>query len=415
MSGKNSWTDWSIGGLCVVALLGAVLRSKIVFSLPFVNYNRLLEAHGHFAFMGWLTLALLVLLLNELLPGPFSQKPVYRWLLGAMLISSWAMLIAFLSGGYSPFTVAVSSIYIILTYVFALILIADLRHARLERTVLLLTVSSVVCWILASSGTIVIGYIVLNKSFNAVVYRDALFTYLHFHYNGFFSLAVFALFYHRISPALSPATRKKWKRLSVALCLSVLPSLFLSYLWQDPDPLIRIIAMTGTVLVWLSFFLFIPCIRSLSDGLGSRPITRFLFTISMASFLLKLLLQGFTIFPVIGNSLFGNRPIVMGFLHMVFLGFLSLSILALYALKGWLDDTRRPMKLALYVFGTAILANEVLLIGQGAATLFMPGSILFPWLLWIMGICLLAGALLIAYAGIRARRLPSPDSHLDNS
>jgi hypothetical protein len=408
MSDKKRWIDLSIVGLCTVALLGAVLRSKFVFNLPFINYNHLLDAHGHFAFMGWLTVALLILFLDELLPGHFNKRPVYRWLLGAMTIGAWLMLIAFLYGGYSLFTVIVSAFYIILTCFFSWILIADLLHARLEKPLLVLAISSIVCWILSSSGTALIDYIVLTRSFDAVVYRDALFTYLHFHYNGFFSLAVFALLYKQISPVLSAEARRRWNRFVIALCFSVLPSLFLSYLWQDPDPIIRIVALAGTLLVWLSFLLFIPCIRSLPDAFGDRPAIRFLLALSMGSFLLKLLLQGFTIFPGIGNALFGNRPVVMGFLHMVFLGFLSLFILLFFTHKGWLDGTRKGTKAALYIFGAGILANEGLLIGQGLVILFMPGSILFSWLLWVAGIWLLTGAMLIAVARIRTRRLVHP-------
>lgn len=405
MSGIKRWIDLPIVGLCTVALLGAVLRSKIVFNLPFINYNHLLEAHGHFAFMGWLTLALLLLLLNELLPAQLNKRPVYRWLLGAMAISAWVMLIAFLSGGYSLFTVIVSAFYIVLTCFFSWILIADLLHARLEKTLLLLAVSSIVCWILSSSGTALIEYLVLTRSFDGIVYRDALFTYLHFNYNGFFSLAAFALLYKQISPTLGGVARRRWNRFTMVLCISILPSLFLSYLWQEPDLIIRIVAIAGTIFVWLSFLLFIPCIRSLQGAFGDEPTIRFLFALSLVSFLLKLLLQGFTIFPGIGNALFGNRPVVMGFLHMVFLGFLSLFILVLFTYKGWLDATRKGTKAAMYIFGVAIVANEGLLIGQGLVILFMPGSILFTWLLWVAGILLLAGAILIAVARIRTWRL----------
>ena len=57
----HHWIDLSILNLCIVALLGMVLRSKIVFALPFINYNHLLEAHSHFTFGGWVTLILMSL------------------------------------------------------------------------------------------------------------------------------------------------------------------------------------------------------------------------------------------------------------------------------------------------------------------------------------------------------------------
>src|SRR5271169_5615650 len=85
----HKWINLSILNLCIVALLGMVLRSKIVFSLPFINYNHLLEAHSHFTFGGWVTLVLMTLFIYELLPVSISKRPVYQWLLGSIAVCAW--------------------------------------------------------------------------------------------------------------------------------------------------------------------------------------------------------------------------------------------------------------------------------------------------------------------------------------
>ena len=59
-----------IFNFCIVALLGLTLRSKILFSIPFLDYNRLLDAHFHFAFGGWVTLALTVILIDDFIAFP---------------------------------------------------------------------------------------------------------------------------------------------------------------------------------------------------------------------------------------------------------------------------------------------------------------------------------------------------------
>src|ERR1700738_4260165 len=112
MANKDKWIDLSILGLCTVALSGLVLRSKIVFALPFINYNHLLEAHSHFTLGGWVTLGLMVLLIYELLPAPFNKRPVYQWLLGGIVLSTWGMLIAFLLGGYCLLSIILSTLFI---------------------------------------------------------------------------------------------------------------------------------------------------------------------------------------------------------------------------------------------------------------------------------------------------------------
>jgi hypothetical protein len=406
MTNKNKWVDLSILGLCIVAFSGVVLRSKIVFALPFINYNHLLEAHSHFTFGGWVTLVLMALMVYELLPAPFNKKPVYQWLLAGIAIIAWAMLMAFLVFGYSTLSTIFSTLFIFLTYIFGWVFIRDILKAKLGSVVSLLAISSVVCLIISSSGPLIIIYIFLTGSFEAILYRDALFTYLHFQYNGFFSLAVFALLFNHIGQNIAAGAKKNIYWFAVVLCTSIIPSLFLSYLWQDPNQLFRIIAYGGSFIIMLSFFLFILSARSLQVTYKEEiPVIRFLAFLSMSSFMLKTFLQSFTIFPLIGNAIFGNRPIIMGFLHLVFLGFVSLFVLAFFAKKGLLDSTQKFTKLALFVFAGAVILNETLLITQGLATMFIPGGTLLPWLLWVAGLLLFAGTILIAIARIQTRRL----------
>ncbi|HXB44627.1 MAG TPA: hypothetical protein VNV85_11240, partial [Puia sp.] len=243
------------------------------------------------------------------------------------------------------------------------------------------------------------------KSFEAFLYRDALFTYLHFQYNGFFTMAIFALLFNHLSKNISAKTQKNIYRFAISLCISTVPSLFLSYLWQDPNQWLRLIAVAGSVLLLLTCFAFIISARSLlSNYLDQKPVIRFLVLLSMSAFLLKLFLQCFTIFPEIGNAIFGNRPIIMGFLHLVFLGFVSLFILAFFTKINLLDGEKTSTKSALLVFAAAVVLNEALLITQGLATMFIPGSALFPWLLWIAAICLFLGTILIAIARIQTNK-----------
>ena len=402
----NKWIDLSILGLIMVALSGLVLRCKIVFALPFINFNHLLEAHSNFNFGGWVTLVLMVLMVNEILPEPFNKRPAYQWILGGIAISAWSMLIAFLLGGYSTLSTILSTFFIFLTYIFGWIFIRDILKAKLGSPVLLLAISSIVCLILSSSGPFIITYFFLIRSFNPILQRDAIFTYLHFQYNGFFSLAILALLFNQIGQNITAKGKKNIYRFSVVLCTSIIPSLFLSYLWQNPNQLFRIIAIVGSFLVLLSFFLFILSARSLQTNYNNEsPVIRFLVFLSMASFMLKMLLQSLTIFPEIGNAIFGNRPIIMGFLHLVFLGFVSLFILALFVKKGFIDKTRKFTKFALIVFAVAVIINETLLITQGLVTMVIPGSIIFQWLLLGAGICLFAGTILIAIARLETRRL----------
>src|SRR3954470_4738274 len=98
---KRFWIGLSLINLSLVALWGFVLRSKILFPLPFVDYRNMLSAHSHFAFGGWVGLSLIVLLIYNLLPAELSQKKFYQGVLWGIEISSLGMALIFPFTGYS--------------------------------------------------------------------------------------------------------------------------------------------------------------------------------------------------------------------------------------------------------------------------------------------------------------------------
>ncbi len=62
--------------------------------------------------------------------------------------------------------------------------------------------------------------------------------------------------------------------------------------------------------------------------MDTKTITRALTAIALFAFLLKMALQSLTIFENIGKEVFSNRPVIIGFLHLVLLGFISLYLIS---------------------------------------------------------------------------------------
>jgi hypothetical protein len=371
-----------------------------------INYNHLLEAHAHFSFGGWATLLLMTMLVKELLPESAGSRPIYQWFLAAVAVLAWAMLISFSLWGSGLISESLSFIFVLLTYIFGSVLIRDICKAKINASITLLAVSSIICLILSSSGVIMIFYINYFKSLDFILYRDALFTYLHFQYNGFFTLAVFALLFNHIHQRSSLNALKNIRIFSIVVSISVLPTLFISYLWQDPNVWFRMIAVAGSLLLLYCFYLFLVSAIVLKSVYGAeKPILRFLLLISSGAFVLKVVLQSFTVFPVVGNAIFGNRPVIMGFLHLVFLAFLTLFLLAYLTKINVLNDKIGLTRIALVVFAITVILNEVLLSSQGLSTMFMAGNNLYSWLLWVTGIGLFAGTLLLVVARIQSKKI----------
>jgi len=389
----QKWASITLVNLAIVALLGLVMRCKMVFSIPAIDFKNILHAHSHFAFGGWITLALLSLMTYQILPGQFSTRPHYKWLLYGILICALGMLLSFPFQGYGFISILFSTFFIFVCYGFTYVFIRDVLKTALTQSVKILLIASVVYMALSSVGAFTLAYLLATKSGNFILYKDAVYTYLHLQYNGFFTLAVFAIMLHHIK-----AQNKHTIIFSRLLTAAVVPSMFMSYLWHYPDTIIQLIAIAGTVLIIISVLsLFIMMSTLRSSFFPLKRSTKQIATIAMIAFVLKLIFQALTIVPSLGPLVFSNRPVIIGFLHLVLLGFVSLYLIAHFIETGLLKE-QGAVRLAIGIFLTGIILNEIILFVQGLGFMLMVSSALTNWLLLGAALCLFVGALLLAYS-----------------
>ncbi|HEY1113462.1 MAG TPA: hypothetical protein VGE66_07865 [Chitinophagaceae bacterium] len=403
---KRSWIRLALVNLSVVAFLGALLRSKMLFSLRFIDQKHLINAHSHFAFGGWVTLSLLLLFIFKLLPAELQARRSYRYMLWGIALSSWGMALTFPFMGYSAIPIALSTIFIFITYWFAAVYIKDLYRSPLSKAVRLLALSAVLCLVISSVGPFTLAYVLATGSANAVLYRDAIYSYLHFQYNGFFTLGVFALFLQALEAKAGAYHKKTLHRFAVLLSASVVPSLFLSLLWHPDISVIRPLAVLGIVLIVGSLLYFFRAIRFGTGKLVyTHPLPNLFWHFAMLSFVVKMLLQMGTIHPDLGHAVFGYRPIIIGFLHLVFLGFVTFYLLSAYFEEGVFHRQSAFAKGALSLFAFGIIAQEVVLMIQGLLLFMGKAPHIYYWLLWIIAILLFLGAALVATAALRKREV----------
>lgn len=388
--------------LSVVALLGSTLRSKILFPLPFIDQKHVINAHSHFAFGGWVTLSLFILFIYNVLPREVQGRKAYQYALWGILLNSWGMVLSFPFLGYTAVPIIFSTLFIFVTYYFAWFFIGDVRRSALPLPVRLLAIASVVCLVISSTGPFTLAYELASGSANSILYRDSIYTYLHFQYNGFFTLGVFALFLNHLLQRHKPADTPNLRRFATCLTASVVPSLFLSLLWHPNLLIIKPLAILGVVLIVLTLFFFF---RSIRFHTGRQAYARTLATLfwhfSMLSFVIKMVLQVGTVIPQLGQEVFGYRPIIIGFLHLVFLGFVTFYILSVYFEEGIFNKTSAFAKLALSVFAFGIITQEVILMTQGILLFLGSAPHIYHWLLWIIALVLFTGAVMVAISAIR--------------
>jgi len=398
---KNTWITITLINLFIVAVLGVLLRSKILFSIPGVDFKFILHAHSHFAFGGWITLCLFTLMTYEILPKNYSSKPKYQYLLSGILASSAGMLFSFPFQGYAFFSIMFSTLFVFVTYAYSWVFIKDLLKSKTEKTVSLLCIVSLIALILSSIGPFTLAYMMASHSLNTFLYKDAIYTYLHLQYNGFFTLGVFSLFVNQFNSRFNDLAKRNVKRFAVILSLSVLPTLFLSYLWHFQNIAVRSVAVIGCVLLAGGLHRFIIMMRSISHYLKPiAPFAKVVGLLSMIAFAIKTTVQIGIVFPSVGNEIFGDRPIIIGYLHLVMLGFVTLYLLAHFVHVKYFEINKSLSKTGIIIFICAVIGNELILMTQGLSAMVMSGSTLYPWLLWAAAIGLFIGALLISLSAI---------------
>lgn len=394
---RSLWLSLGLVNLCIVALLGFALRSKILFPLHFLDYSGLLSAHSHFAFAGWAGLMLITMLVYDVLPENFSRKKIYQWILAAIGISGLGMAFLFPFFGYNGVTIAFSTLYVLAAVVFIPIFIRDIFKVQTNKTVRLLSTSALLSLLLSFLGTIGLTYIIVTKSGGSLLYRDSIYTFLHFQYNGFFTLSIFALFANYVLKK-GIELNKNVRPFSVFLCLSIVPALFLSLLWHN-NSFFYLLAAIGCFFILMCLFYFYFFIKATPvHRIFSTRIAKNFWTFSIISFALKMVLQIGTVFPQVGNAVYGDRPVIIGFLHLVFLGLLTFFLFAILIENGYFSRENKVVLFPFFVFSAGIFLNEFLLMLQGLGILFNTNNDIYKWLLWVTAIILFVGAVLIALA-----------------
>ncbi len=361
------WVRAALINLSIVALLGAVMRYKIGFELPWFDQKFLQEAHSHFAFAGWITHSLYFLIIRLFNANLDSiRKKVYSRILLVNLISAYSMLICFSFQGYGPFSLFFSTISVITGYVFSWFALKD--AGRIASTHPSKNWIKAAIWfgVLSTFGTMVLSFMMATHRFDQTTYLGSVYFYLHFQYNGWFLFACMGLLLDKIKHMIPGTTMLRnsfW-----FFFLAAIPSYFLSTLWAHlPMWLyaITIIAALLQVIGWCFFLRVMYINKDLLKTIFSKTVG-FLFMVIGSALTIKLLLQLGSTIPSISKLAFGFRPIVIAYLHLVLLVIVSLFLLTFMYVNKLLQHNKRTT-LALVGFTSGIILNETVLSIQGIA------------------------------------------------
>ncbi len=393
------WFRISIFNLLLVSTLGVLMRYKIAFSLPFVNQRYLLNAHSHFAFAGWVTQVLMIFIAVYISQNSksFSVKK-YNYLLFANLFTAYGMLFSFPFEGYALISIIFSTLSLFASYTFAIAVWKDLNKIAIKSISHSWIKAALIFNVLSSVGPYTLAYMMATRHIQQNVYLASIYFFLHFQYNGWFFFTCMGLFTAKIGLRIIPF--KVQKGVFYLFVFACVPAYFLSALWLHiPLWLYSLVVMAAfaQVIGWCIFFTRV--IKKIGAILpGAKPICKYLFCLSAIALSIKLFLQLGSTIPTLSTWAFGFRPIIIGYLHLVFLGIFSLFILGYAFWQRFLVIDKKIVS-AIWIFISGIFLNEAFLMAEGlGAITYNAVPYVNEWLL--AAACIIFTGLLMLNIGI---------------
>ncbi len=376
----------------MAALLGVLLRSFPLVELS-ITYKFFVHTHSHIALLGWVYLALTTLIYKLFVQSPLMDRK-YSSIFWFTQISLVGMLFTFPFTGYALFSIVFSTLFLFASYWFFWFFA---KHAKpeLKKTNAYRCIQAALWYLVLSSlGPWALGAIMNILGAESVWYRLAIYFYLHFLYNGWMILALVGLFFHLFEEWQMQPSKSTFQKFFWSLNIGIVLSFFLSALFTKPPLLLYLIGGIGGVfqlyaLIWLLRFVF-PFRITLRSML-SKWQWNVLKTVAILLFI-KMMLQLLTAIPYFANLAATVLDFTIGYLHLTFLGVVSLALFFLLDYFKLMQISRK----AYFVYFSGFVVTELLIFYKGIAAwqgfsifngyfeVLTIGSLLFPLSLIVM-------------------------------
>lgn len=316
----NKWAVLCLVNLFIASILGVLMRYKILYEIPGLVQNNLLHAHSHFVFQGWISLVLFCVFVVFFLPKEIAEKKSYAILFWVMQLAAFGMLATFLYAGYYPLSIAFSTLTQLAFYWFAIQFWIDIRKTETHRVAQWFVIGALICGIISSLGPYALGYYSATGTSSALSIRTSIYFYLHFQYNGWFLFAIFAIFINWFHKRFF-MHKNELKWFFIFTALSIIPGYALSIIGYYKTPGVMINSYFSVITQATAMFFFSKFIFTNYQKIKSQLTTfvRRLWYIAFLSLWLKVIMQSLSLSPELANVAFSFRPLVIGYLHLVFI------------------------------------------------------------------------------------------------
>lgn len=345
--------------LFLVACLGVLLRAFPFIQVP-LEYKNVLHGHSHFAFGGWV-MPMLVALLLKWFPEITQQVAYRHWrnIAALLFLSAYGMLVSFPVQGYKAVSIFFSTASVAAGYY----LIAVLWKALNKTTPTVSTrfLKGGLFYLgLSAIGPFATGPLIVLGYQGTPLYFDAVYFYLHFQYNGWFTFAVLALLYKMLQRTRAAKNGNRVFWLFNAACI---PAYALSLLWNEPHMLFNLVGGTAALLQVIAL---VYLLRDLPLAKWKRKGR--LYLLASVALILKTGLQVASAFPAVAWIGYTYRNFIIAYLHLVLLGCISMFLFA-YICSTYRQVAAPLFKTGFRMFLFSFVTTETVLVLQAGSAL----------------------------------------------
>lgn len=361
MSKIKVYINIALGYFLIIAFLGVLLRFFYITNIS-LNYKYLVHAHSHVALLGWIYTALTTLIYFFYIKKQQAHKK-YNTLFLFTQITIIGMLISFPIIGYALYSIIFSTLFLIASYWFFWFFIKYTSIAQKKTNSYKLIRAGLWFMSISTLGPWALGVIMNTLGNTSIWYKNAIYFYLHFQYNGWFVVTLFGVFFYFLEKQNITIPKKQFANFYWMLILSVILTVSISFLWTSPSIILNILGGFGSIIQLVAFGYLFKILRPFFTQItvNLSPLAFGILKTGSLFLFLKMTMQ------LLGSTTFFSRIIAnhihfaIGYLHWTFLGVVSVFILGfLHHFKLLVLSTRI---FRLFILG--FLLTEVLLFYKG--------------------------------------------------
>jgi mono/diheme cytochrome c family protein len=394
---RQNWIRWAFGFFLLAVCLGLVMRSFHVVEIPYFEYRNILHTHSHLALLGWGHLMLVAGMVFGLVKEKDQLKD-YRLLFLGTVIALLGMLFSFPFQGYGAISISFSTLHVLLSYGFAYKLLNVIRSGEKTPATRLIRLA---IWfmVISTFGLWSLGPVSATLGRMHELYFMTIQWFLHFQLNGWFVLGILGLillFFEEKGFQITLPAYQEW-----VLSISVVMTFMLAVTWAEPQPIFFQINGLAVIIQLIAYFWILKSVFSLVKTGELKGFARLLLLLALASLVAKAILQGLLVFPSIAVISYSIRMYVIGFLHLVLLGAMTMGVSAVAIARGWIKE--QPIsRLGWILLISGFVITEILLFLQGTL-IWLKMGFLPEYNFWLfLASCLFPISLAFLMAGLRS-------------